>query len=86
MCLKKITIVSIFKIWLGFDSKSLKLDHDMKTNHFESLSIRPGGGVTLILGHIREVRPEWVIFEAQKPVNGCKFLPKNLRIGHYFNT
>ena len=34
------TIGTNLKIWLGFDSKSLKLDHDMKSDHFESLSIR----------------------------------------------
>ena len=37
---KKVTIASILEIWLGFDSKNLKLDHDMKNNHFKSLSIR----------------------------------------------
>ena len=37
---KKVTIASIIKIWLGFDSKNLKLDHDIKNSHFESLSIR----------------------------------------------
>ena len=36
---KYVTIASILKIWLGFDSKSLKLDQDMKSNHFESLSV-----------------------------------------------
>ena len=34
------TIASILKILLGFDSKDLKLDHNMKNNHFESLSIK----------------------------------------------
>ena len=28
---KKETIALISEIWFGFDSKSLKLDHDMKT-------------------------------------------------------
>ena len=37
---KKVTIALIQEIWLGFDSQSLKLDHDMKNNHFGSLSIR----------------------------------------------
>ena len=32
-------IALILEIWLGFDSKSLKLDQDMKNNHFVSLSI-----------------------------------------------
>ena len=36
---KKVTIASILKIWFGFNSKNLKLDHDIKNNHFESLSI-----------------------------------------------
>ena len=40
---KKVTIALILENWLGFDSKSLKLDHDMKTitlgiNYFWSLS------------------------------------------------
>ena len=30
----------ILEILLGFDSPSLKLDHDMKNNHFGSLSIK----------------------------------------------
>ena len=40
----------------------------------------PGG--TSILGHIRNVRPEWVSFPGQKPADGCKCLTKNLRMGH----
>ena len=36
---KKVTITSILNIWIGFDSKNLKLDNDMKNNHFVSLSI-----------------------------------------------
>ena len=34
------TIALILEVLLGFDSQSLKLDHDMKNNHFRSLSIR----------------------------------------------
>ena len=34
---KKVTIASILNIWLGFDSKNLKLDHNMKNSHFGSL-------------------------------------------------
>ena len=34
MSLEKVTIALSLEIWLGFDSKSLKLDHDMKNNHF----------------------------------------------------
>ena len=44
----------------------------------------PGGG-TPILGHIRDVRPEWVGFPGRKPADGCKFLTKNLRMGHNFD-
>ena len=44
-----------------------------------------GGGGTLILGHIRDVRPEWVSFPGQKPADGCKFLTKNLWMGHTFD-
>ena len=42
-------------------------------------------GGTPILDHIRDVRPEWVSFPGQKPADGCKFLNKNLRMGHNFN-
>ena len=45
----------------------------------------PGGGGTPILGHIRDVRPEWVSFPGRKPADGCKFLTKNLRMGHNFD-
>ena len=44
-----------------------------------------GGGGTPILGHIRDVRPDWVSFPGQKPADGCKFLTKNLRMGHNFD-
>ena len=37
-------------------------------------------GGTPILGQIRDVRPEWVTFSGRKPVDGCKFLTKNLRM------
>ena len=43
----------------------------------------PGG--TPILGHIRNVQPEWVSFPRQKPADGCKFLTKNLPMGHNFD-
>ena len=46
--------------------------------------ILPRGG-TLILGQIRDVRPEWVSFSGQKPADGCRFLTKNLRMGHNFD-
>ena len=36
---KNVTIASISKLRLGFDSKILKLDHEVKNNHFECLSI-----------------------------------------------
>ena len=39
-----------------------------------------------ILGHIRDVRPEWLSFPSRKPADGCKFLTKNLRMGHNFDT
>ena len=42
-------------------------------------------GDTPILGHIRDVRPEWVTFPSRKPVDGCKFLIKNLWMGHNFD-
>ena len=42
-------------------------------------------GSTPILGHIKDVRPEWVGFPGQKPTDGCKFLTKTLRMGHNFD-
>ena len=30
----------------------------------------PGGGGTPLLGHIRDLQPEWVSFPGQKPVDG----------------
>ena len=42
-------------------------------------------GSTPILGHIRDVGPEWVSFPGQKPADGCKFLTKNLRMGRNFD-
>ena len=42
------------------------------------------GGGTPILGHTRDVRPECVSFPGRKPADGCKFLAKNLRMGHNF--
>ena len=41
-------------------------------------------GGTPILGHTRDVRPEWVNFAGRKPADGCKFLTKNLRMGVNF--
>ena len=35
---RNVTIASILKIGLGFDSKNMKLDHDMKNNNLRSLS------------------------------------------------
>ena len=59
---------------------------DLKFDHIPLciLSKSRGGG-TPILGHIRDVRPEWVSFPGQKPADGCKFLTKNLRMGHNFD-
>ena len=48
----------------------------------KSVQKTPGEG-TPILGHTGDVRPEWVTFPGQKkPADGCKFLTKNLRMGH----
>ena len=38
MSRKIVTIASILKIWLGYDSKNLNSDQDMKNNHFGSVS------------------------------------------------
>ena len=40
---------------------------------------------TPILGHIRDVRPEWVSFPGRKPADGRKFSTKNLQMGHNFD-
>ena len=42
-------------------------------------------GGTPILGHIRDVRPEWVSFSGQKPADGCKFLTKKMQMGINFD-
>ena len=42
-------------------------------------------GGTPILGHIRDMWPEWVSFPGRKPADVCKFLTKNLRMGHSFD-
>ena len=54
---------------------------------FLKLSLQNGRprGATPILGHIRDVRPEWVSFPGRKPADGCKFFTKNLRMGHNFD-
>ena len=44
------------------------------------LQLHTRGGHTPILGHIRDVRPEWVSFPGQKPADRCKLLTKNLRM------
>ena len=36
---KKVTVALILEIWLRFDSKILKLDHDMTNYHFGSLQL-----------------------------------------------
>ena len=51
---------------------------------FYRVSFFPVGGA-LILGHIRDVRPEWVTFPGRKPADGRKVLTKNMRMGHNFD-
>ena len=48
-------------------------------------SARHAPGGTPILGHIRDVRPEWVSFPGRKPADRCTFFTKNLRMGHNFD-
>ena len=48
-------------------------------------ALGPGGRGTPILGHIRDVRPEWVSFPGRKPADGCTLLTENLRMGHNFD-
>ena len=47
-----------------------RLNEETKTQRWV---FNPGGGGTPILGHIRDVRPEWVSLPGRKPANGCKF-------------
>ena len=49
-------------------------------------AVRNARGGIPILGHIRDVRPEWVSFPGRKPADGYTFLTKNLRMGHNFDT
>ena len=53
--------------------------------NFVGTPCSPGGWGHSHLGHIRDVRPEWVTFPGRKPADGCKFLTKNLRMGHNFD-
>ena len=46
--------------------------------------LKAGGG-TPILGHNRDVQPEWVSFPGRKRADGCKILTKNLWMGHNFD-
>ena len=49
------------------------------------ISCRAPGGGTSILGHTRDVRPEWVSFPGRKPEDGCKFFTKSVRMYHNFD-
>ena len=69
--------------WIQFYSIGTSVSTVLHYCH-TALAFGPGGG-TPILGHIREARPEWVSFPGQKPADGCKFLTKNLRMGHNFD-
>ena len=63
--------------------------HDKKLLTFQfrrcRVQVNPGGGGSPILGHIKDVRPEWMTFPGQKPADGCKFLTRNLRMGRNFD-
>ena len=61
------------------------INRDMRDRLRGSLCPEAVQGDTPLLGHIRDVRPEWVSFPGQKPTDGCTFLAKNLRIGHNFD-
>ena len=68
-------------------SPLLKLASTMKTVQTEVRMplVLARGGCTSIMGHIRDVRPEWMNFPGQKPADECKFLTKNLRMGPNFD-
>ena len=42
----------------------------MAVKEFVGTHFQLGGRGTPILGHIRDVRPEWVSFSGQKPADG----------------
>ena len=58
----------------------------MHYNGIKRKEASTGGGGTPVLGYTRDVRPEWVSFRGQKSADGCKFPPKNQRMGHNFDT
>ena len=66
-------------------NRSLKADCTDCMRVYKLMIQTSGGGSTPILGHIGDVRPEWVSFPGRKPADGCKFLTKNLRMGHNFD-
>ena len=51
----------------------------------KSPTVVNSGGGTPVLGYIRDVRPEWVSSPGRKPADECKFLTKNLQMGHNFD-
>ena len=68
----------IFTVWCHLQNPTITITNGAAWS-------RPMPGGTPILGHIRDVRPEWVSFPCRKPVDGCKCLTKNLRMGHNFD-
>ena len=66
-----------YGIWIRVNFNTFTL------NDFTHSCYTRGG--TPILGHTRDVRPEWVSFPGRKPADGCNFLTKTLRMGHNFD-
>ena len=80
--LKILSGIGVFKVL----EKLLSVLNDLYWSTFlGAISHLIRGGGTPILGHIRDVRPEWVSFPGRKPADGCKFLTKILRMGHNFD-
>ena len=75
MFLESCLFVSIFQ----FHARCVKFKNEDSAYQYQG----PGG--TPILGHVRDVRPEWVSFPGRKPADGCKFLIKNLQMEHNFD-
>ena len=55
-----------------------RLDEETKTQR----GVFNPGGSTLVLGHIRDVRPEGMSSPGRTPVDGCKFFGTAVYIDH----
>ena len=82
---KRISSSGILFAYFGHQRKRKKKNQESDILYQERNDGDNTRGGTPILGHIRDVRPEWVSFPGRKPADGCKFLTRNLRMGHNFD-